>query len=619
MTGERKNLQTGAVERDGTYSGTPQRQPPTVDPITAEIVRASLIAITTEMKAHLMRTAYNLIIYESQDFTVGLFDAYGRTVSIGLGLPMFIQGLSDAVRAQLAFYGADGIEPGDILLTNDPYIMGSHLNHMIFTLPIFVDGQIIAFASSMAHWMDVGGVLGGTTEDIYSEGVQIPVVKIFKRGMQDDELTRIIAANVRFPDLAMGDLRAQVSAIRSGATRFESLTARYGTQVVTACIEDMFSRSEDIARHAVEEIPDGRYEAEAFMDDDGVNIGIAVPIRVSVQVSGDSMSIDLSRVSPQVAGYFNSGYAAGRSAAQVAFKCITSPTLYPINEGSLRPVNIILPPGLVISARKPAAMRWWMTYPMTVIDCVFRALAEVTERAAIAGHHADLGVVNYYGMDTRTGRFVLGSGGLSGGGWGATADADGQSATVCINDGDTHNQPVEAMEAKYPAIVEEYSLRADSGGPGHNRGGLGTTRSVRMITAARMNSFIERTICAPWGVLGGRDGLPNRVRVHRADGEELSFPNGKIDGLTLLPGDRYIVEMGGGGGYGEPLTRPVASVLADVQAGYVSETRARDTYSVAIHREVNGGAWKVDAEATASLRAEALANRGSVDIGIVQP
>src|SRR6266852_9069536 len=165
---------------------------PAVDPITAEIVRSALVAITDEMKTNLMRTAYNMIIYEALDFTVGLFDADGNTISIGLGLPMFIRGLSDAIEAKIAHWGKENIEPGDILLTNDPQVMGSHLNHMIFTLPIFHDGELVAFSSSMGHWQDVGGVLGGVTRDIFSEGLQMPFVKIFKRGEQDPEITAII-------------------------------------------------------------------------------------------------------------------------------------------------------------------------------------------------------------------------------------------------------------------------------------------------------------------------------------------------------------------------------------------------------------------------------------------
>ncbi|GLZ09082.1 5-oxoprolinase [Actinomadura sp. NBRC 104412] len=574
-----------------------------IDPITAEIIRAGFVAITEEMKTNLMRTAYNLIIYEAQDFTVGLFDANGDTISVGLGLPMFVGGLSDAIKAKLAFYGRDGIRPGDILLTNDAYIMGSHLNHMIFTLPIFHEGELIAFASSMAHWIDVGGVLGGTTTDIYSEGLQVPIVKIFKEGVQDDELTRLIALNVRFQDLAMGDFRAQVAAVRTGETRLRAMLERYGADVVKAGIADVFRRGEELSRQAVLRIPDGEYRAEAHMDDDAVKVGERIPIRVRVVVEHDTMTIDLSEMSPQVAGYFNSGATAGRSAAQVAFKCLTSPQEYPINHGSLRPLKVVLPPGTVVSAVRPAAMRLWMTYPMTVVDCVFRAMAEVMPDVTIAGHHADLGMSHTYGVDEATGRFFQFFGGPQGGGWGATSQADGQSATMCINDGDTHNAPVEVVEAKSPMVtIEEYALVQDSGGAGRHRGGLGTRLRIRVHTAAKLDTWIERTSCAPWGLEGGHAAAGNHVKVERADGEVVTFPNGKVAALDLAAGDAHVIELGGGGGHGDPKDRPVDQVLADVRAGYVSQEQARAAYGVVISQ--TGDDLAVDEAATAVLRAE---------------
>lgn len=558
-----------------------------VDPVTLEILRGNLVAITDEMKTNLRRTAYNQIIYEAQDFTVGLFDAAGDTVSIGLGLPMFVGGLSDAIKAKIAHYGHDGIEPGDILLTNDAYIMGSHLNHMIFTVPIFAEGRIVAFAASMAHWMDVGGVLGGTTRDIYSEGLQLPIVKIFKRGVQDDEISRIIETNVRFADLAMGDLRAQVAAIRTGERRLTELIERYGADTVTSGFELMYQRAERLARQAVEAIPDGEYVSETAMDDDGVTVGVPVPIKVRVVVAGDEMTIDLSEVSPQVAGYFNSGATAGRSAAQVAFKFLTSPHERPVNAGSLRPVRIVLPPGRVVSATRPAAMRWWMTYPMTIIDSVFRALAPAVPGGTIAGHHADLAVMHLYGNDPATGRLFMFSGGPQGGGWGATAGKDGESATICINDGDTHNTPVEASEAKHPALlVERYALRPDSGGPGAHRGGLGTVFELRPDAPVAMNTFMERTQSAPWGVDGGQPALANKLSIVTAGGELVTFPNGKADSRPIQPGDRIIVETGGGGGYGHPHHRPVHEVVSDVRSGYVSARSAREHYGVAVVRSV---------------------------------
>ena len=558
----------------------------TTDPITAEIIRNALIAITDEMKTNMMRTAYNPIIYEALDFTVGLFDAAGDTTSIGLGLPMFIRGLSDAIKAKLAFYGRDGIEPGDILLTNDAYIMGSHLNHMIFTLPIFRDGEIVAFAASMGHWQDIGGTLGGTTQDIYSEGLQFPIVKIFKRGVQDDELTRIIRTNVRFPDLAMGDFRAQIAAIRTGELRYQALLNKYGADDVAESIRAIFEESEGLARAAVRAIPDGVYDAESFMDDDGIGTE-PVPINVRVVVSGDAMTIDLSNVSPQVQGFYNSGATAGISAAQVAFKCVTTPTLYPINEGSFRPLTVVLPAGRVVSAVKPAAMRKWMTIPMTVVDTVFRALAPGMPHAVAAGHHADLNSSRIFGTSTRTGRFFASSLGLPGGGWGAKYESDGQSATVCINDGDTHNSVIESQEAKLPILIESYSLRTDSGGAGRYRGGLGAALRVRVDGPMTLNMTTERTKCPPWGLLGGLSGLPNGVRVVRADGSEYVPRNGKMGAFPLQTDDVFIVEAGGGGGYGDPHERPRSAVREDLRNGYISRESALRDYRLS-EDELNG-------------------------------
>ena len=570
-----------------------------VDAITTEIIRSAVVAITDEMKTNLMRTAYNMIIYEALDFTVGLFDAEGNTISIGLGLPMFIRGLSDAIKAKIAFYGSDGIEPGDILLTNDAYIMGSHLNHMIFTIPIFWEGKIVAYASSMAHWQDVGGVLRGSTQDIYSEGLQLPIVKIFKRGQQDRELTDVIRMNVRFPDLAMGDFRAQVAAIKTGERRYLGLLERYGLDAVNASIDRIYEQSERLARAAVATIPDGVYEAESFMDDDGVTSGKQIPLKVRVIVEGEEMTIDLSEVSRQVGGYFNSGITAGRSAAEVAFKCVTSPLWMPINYGSFRPLKVELPLGRVISATRPAAMRMWMTIPMTVVDTIFKALAGAVPDRTIAGHHADLLSSHTYGVDHRTGRFFFGFVGPLGGGWGAKHNEDGASGTICINDGDTHNSPVEASEVKSPLVIDEFSLVEDSGGAGRHRGGLGLRRAVRMLTPSNFTTRIERTQCAPWGLDGGNDAVANRVYIRRADGTIDQPANGKVDLMQLGIGDSYVLESGGGGGFGNPLDRPIEHVLADIRQQYISPEAARRDYGVVVDEDFN-----LDEAATDLARAE---------------
>ena len=330
------------------------------DPITVEIIRNCLIAASEEMKMVLMRTAYNMIIYEALDFTVGLFDAEGNTISIGIGLPMFIRGMSETVKAKLAYYGPDGMQPGDILLTNDAYVTGSHLNHLTFSLPIFHEGKLIGFSSCMAHWPDIGGTLNGMTTDIYSEGLQIPIVKAYQAGVPNGDVMRFIQMNVRLPERAMGDFRAQIAAVRTGERHFLDLACKHGIDAVNDSIAAIMDQSEALARAQVSAIPDGIYEAEFFMDDDGVDLGQPVPIRVKVEVKGDTMTIDLTDVSRQVQGFYNSGMTAGLACCQVAFKCLTAGLDMPINDGTFRPLNIILPSGRVVSAEKPA--------PIAVVD-----------------------------------------------------------------------------------------------------------------------------------------------------------------------------------------------------------------------------------------------------------
>ena len=577
-----------------------ERSEESVDAFTAEVIRSAVIAITGEMKTNLMRTAYHTIIYEAEDFTVGLFDADGNTISIGLGLPMFIRGLSDAIKAKIAHWGKENIEPGDILLTNDSYIMGSHLNHMIYTLPIFNDGELVAFSSSMAHWQDIGGQLGGITRDIFSEGLQLPFVKHFRAGVENTEITDIIKANVRVPSRAMGDLRAQLSAIRTGERRVMQLLKRYGNRAFKASIQLVYDQSEKLARAAVRQIPDGVYQAESFMDDDGVNFGKHVPIKVRVEVSGEDMTIDLSGVSPQVAGFYNSGPTAGRSAAELVFKCITTPLLLPINEGSFRPLKIILPPGRVVSAMKPAPVRVWHTVPMTVCDTLFKALADACPERTIAAHYADLCIVNPHGFDVETGRFFFAHIGHPGGGWGAKSDEDGMNATVALNDGDTHNSPVEATEAKSPIIIEQRALRQDSGGAGKYRGGLGVAQQTHVRKQASIYSRMERTICAPWGLHGGKESLANRVSIVHRDGTVKRFSTGKFNPTELAEGDGFLVETAGGGGFWNPLEREPDKVLADVRSGYVSVDAARRDYGVAIMQ--SGRRFELDSAATAELR-----------------
>jgi N-methylhydantoinase B len=569
-----------------------------VDPVTVEIVRNGVIAVTEEMKTNLMRTAYNMIIYEALDFTTGLFTRDGETVSIGIGLPMFIRGMAETVKAKIRHFGVENMKPGDIYVTNDSYITGSHLNHFTFTLPIFYKGDLAGFSCCMAHWLDVGGVLGGMTTDIFSEGLQIPIVKYQDRGRVNETLVDIIRMNVRLPPRAMGDLRAQVTAVKTGERRYLELLGRYGRGAVDAAIREIMDRAEAAARARTRTIPDGVYEAESFMDDDGIEVGKRVPIRVKVAVKGDAMTIDLTDVSKQVRGFYNSGVTTGYACAQVAYKCLTSPTDYPINDGAFRSLKVIVPPGRIVSATRPAPMRWWMTFPMTIVDTIFKALQPAIPGRVIAGHHADLLAPSFHGFNPRTSEFFIGTFGPLGGGWGAKMSEDGVSATVCLNDGDTHNGPNEQAEAKFPILVERFELIPDSGGAGRHRGGLGIARTTRALTHLTFNTQTDRAHCRPWGLAGGGDGAGNKV-AFRIDGQwKDDFPNAKVLVAQLKPGDAHRISSGGGGGYGPPFERPADVVAEDVRQGYVSVEAARELYGVVVDAQT----FVVDRAATEKLR-----------------
>ena len=556
-----------------------------VDPVLVEIVRNGVLAVTEEMKTNLMRTAYNMIIYEALDFTTGLFTPEGETVTIGIGLPTFIRGMAETVKAKIRHFGIKNMMPGDIYVTNDSYTTGSHLNHFTFTLPIFYKGKLAGFSCCMAHWLDVGGVLGAMTTDIFSEGLQIPILKYQDRGKVNEDLLEIIRMNVRLPPRAMGDLRAQVTAVKTGERRFLELLDRYGHNAVRESIAEIMNRAETAARARTKTIPDGVYEAELWLDDDGVDVGKRIPVRVKVTVKGEEMTIDLTDVAKQVRGFYNSGITTGYGCAQVAYKCITSPRDYPINDGAFRSLKVIIPPGRIISATRPAPMRQWMCFPMTIIDTIFKALQPAIPDRVIAGHHADLVAPSFHGFNPTTSEFFIGTFGPLGGGWGAKKTEDGVSATVCMNDGDTHNGPNEQAEAKFPILVERFELVPDSCGAGRHRGGLGVARTTRALSNMVVNSRSDRSKCPPWGLEGGGDATGNNIAFRVSGKWKNDFQNAKVLVAQLRPGDAFRISSGGGGGYGNAFQRPPDEVREDVRQGYVSVKAAVKQYGVVIDPE----------------------------------
>jgi N-methylhydantoinase B len=547
-----------------------------VDPITVEIIRCALRAAANEMSAVLKKTAYNMMIYEVQDYCVAILDDQGRTMSQNEGaLPIFLADLGVAVEDGINVYGKDNIHPGDVFLVNHPEICGQHLNNMAVYTPFFWRGKLLGFLAVRAHWIDVGGGSTGfgssATRDVYEEGLQIRSVKIYAEGKPNVEVLRLIEDNIRFPESSLGDLRAQIACCRTGEDRLEQLCRRYGADRFQEAVHVIWQQTDALVRAAVRSIPDGSYEASSFLDNDGRDFTKTVPIKVKVEVRGDELTIDYSEMSNQVAGFINCGASGGMAAARVAFKALTSPARE-VNEGSFLALKVILPPGKLLSARRPAPIGGWSLSLPTVLDTIFRALAAVLPERVPAAHKGDMGGYAIFGLNPRTGRRYVCQN-IIGGGWGGRPFEDGASAAVSMCQGDVRNTPIELQELYYPLLYKCHRLRPDSGGAGKFRGGVGVEVQVTPLHDFLVSRNTDRLRCPPWGLLGGEEGATNETLL-QSNGGQRALP-GKFSHVPVKPGETITFLTAGGGGYGPPALRDPAAVRRDLELGYVSEEKAQ--------------------------------------------
>ncbi len=548
------------------------------DPITIEVVRNAIVAYADEMAEALCKSAYNMMIYEVRDYCCGLVDLQGRMVSQNRGgLPIFLADLGVAVEDGIKKYGLDGFEEGDVLVMNHGHICGQHLNNVVVYAPAFNNGKLVGFAANRAHWVDIGGSRQGfgsnATTDIFSEGIQMRSLKIYKAGELNDTLYQIIGDNIRYPEASLGDLRAQIASCQIGVKRYGELVGRYGRDVVEYCVDRIWDHTDLAVRSVIERIPDGTYEAESFLDNDGRNMGVPLRIKVKVIIAGARMTVDFSEMHPQVNSPLNSGRSGGIAAARVAFKALTSPDL-DVNEGCFRSLEVELPEGTILSARPPAALGQWSIALPTVIDTILKALAPAVPDLIPAAHKGDMGGCSFFGFHEDGSRFLLMN--IFGGGWGGRPNGDGASSAVSVCQGDVRNTPVELQEIKYPFIIEEHALRPDSGGAGEYRGGLGVSLTYRCLRDCRGNINFDRTVTPPWGLHGGLSGAVSLAIIHRADGTVEQVQ--KATDVQFRVGDRITYLTAGGGGYGNPLARDRDQVARDVRTGLVSTEAAAADY-----------------------------------------
>jgi N-methylhydantoinase B len=554
-----------------------------VDPITVEIIRCALKAAANEMSTVLKKTAYNMMIYEVQDYCVSIVDHEGRTLSQNEGaLPIFLADLGVAVQDGIEVYGLESIHPGDVFLVNHPEICGQHLNNMVVYTPFFWDGKLLCFLAVRAHWIDVGGGSTGfgssMTRDVYEEGLQIRSVKIYSEGRPNTEVLRLIEDNIRFPESSLGDLRAQIACCRTGEERLEQICRKYGGAVFLEAVQTIWHQTDKLVREAVRAIPDGVYKASSFLDDDGRDFTKTIPIKVKVEVRGDELTVDFSEVADQVPGFINCGASGGMAAARVAFKALTSPQRE-VNEGSFRALKVILPPGKLLSALRPAPIGGWSLSLPTVLDTILRALAPVLPERIPAAHKGDMGGYAIFGANSKTGRRYVCQN-IIGGGWGGRPFEDGASAAVSMCQGDVKNTPVELQELYYPLFYECHAIRADSGGAGKFRGGTGVEVKIKPLEDFYLSRNTDRIKCPPWGLLGGKEGQTNRTVIRR-NGKEEELP-GKFSRLLVRSGEIVTILTAGGGGYGDPSERARPAVERDLALGYISKEKAAKDYATAL-------------------------------------
>ena len=552
-----------------------------MDPFTSEIIKSSFATLSDEMFLTMQRTSKSPIIYEVLDFGVGVTDARGELLAMGYGVPFLLASLESLVKSVIRKHGPAGISPGDIFVSNDPYDgAGSHLNDVGLVSPVHFGDELVAFVAVNAHWTDVGGKDPGSmtpdARDIFQEGFQIPTLKLFRGGEPCQELFEILEANVRLPEMSMGDLWASIAALRIGERRMLDLFERYGRQSVLHTMDELFAYCETMMRRELAKLPKGEFIAEDRIDEDGHGNG-PFDIRVKVTITDEEFVVDFTGSAAQTPGPINVTRLGLNSAARCAFHAITNPAV-PANAGAFRPLKVICPPGTVFSAERPAPVSTYYEGMAHAVELVCKALAPHVRHRVTAGHIISTCVTIISGIHPDTGDFYVYVETLPGG-WGAGHDKDGVDGTGSVANGETYTIPAEVKETKFGFRVGRYVFNDDDGGEGEYRGGKGMVLDYEITSErARLTAIFGRHRTRPWGLNGGRDGTCNAVKVIRVNGTEEVY--GRIAGVELVRGDRVRLITGNAGGYGHPHDRPREQVLADVKDGYTTAAQAKAIYGV---------------------------------------
>ena len=553
----------------------------TIDPITLSVLAGRMEQIADEMDATLFRAAFNPIIAEAHDASHGLYHATsGDTLVQGKsGLPIFVGVMSFAVKAVIEKAAKDGdLQDGDIYIFNDAHIGGTHLSDMRLVRPYFRDGALFCYLASVGHWHDVGGAVPGNynpaATDVFQEAFNLPPVKLARAGTLNQDIIDILLRNTRLPQSAMGDLNGQLSALDLGVKRMDELLDEYGGETITAALEALGHRAEALMRAELTDLPDGRWEAEDYLDNDGITDS-PLKIKIALEIKDDEMVLDFTGSAPQCAGPVNIALPTTVATAYVAIKHVF-PAL-PANAGVMRPIDVIVPEGSLLAAQFPAPTGGYTETILRMIDVVFSAFAQAAPERVVANAYGTINALSIAGKRANGQPWVMFS--FYGGGHGGSIETDG------LNHGNAPIStatipPMEILEAAYPVMFRTWALRPDSAGAGTHRGGLGAVYEIEVLEENGAEAFLfgERGRFAPKGIAGGGMAALNAFQYEQDDGWHSPPLASKMRGITLKAGQAVRLETPGGGGYGAPGARSPDAIARDVARGLVSAAEADAAY-----------------------------------------
>jgi N-methylhydantoinase B len=563
-----------------------------LDTVGLHVLHNALANIAAEMALVMMKTSYSTIFNEGLDFSTVLLDRDGDLIAEKNYTPSMMGAITHTVRWTLEEFGEEFFGPGDVVVHNDPYRGNCHIPEHMMMKPVFRGDELLAFAGCIGHVAEVGGKAPGSfasdATDVYQEGLRLPPVKLIEGGSYNEQLWRVIFANHRTPRNTWGDFNAMIGALNVGERRLLALVDRYDLDTIRNGAARLIDYSERRLRAEIDDLPDGRFEAEMLVEDDGVTAD-PFSVRVAVVVRGDELIADFTGSSPQVRGPMNCTYVVAASAVYNAVFCVTDPeTLIPRNSGCYRPLRIIAPAGSVVNVKHPGPSVGGNTdLQPKLIDLLLAALAQAVPERVAAGSGGSSSNLLFGGVHPETGAYYSNYH-FDGMGAGATIRKDGNDGEITRHS-NCRNTPIEIFEHRYPLRTLEYRLVPDSGGAGEHRGGLATQRTL-LVTADEItfSALFDRSKIAPSGLFGGEPGRGSELLVRQAGTDEflrfdevfnVASPT-KFTNVVLRRGDELRYRCPGGAGFGDPKARSRDQVLADLREGYISECAAAESYGV---------------------------------------